>query len=197
MIHKFKKLLQIVRSRRFSIEDHLGAENINLGCGNKPLPKFKNADFYNTHHADIILDLNKALPFSDSSIDLLYSDNVFEHIGDILSLTKECYRVLKPGGELIIKVPYFKSKHAFVDPTHLKFFTIQTMDYFVKGTYFNEMYRFFDESFSTRKIFLDPESVSLFKKLIESIAIAKPNFFENSIFSNIFVFHNIVFVLKK
>ncbi len=108
------------------------------------------------------------------------------------------HRVLKDDeGILIIKVPYFKSKHAFVDPTHKNFFTVQSMDYYIKDTYFNNEYKFFLETFESIEIYLDPNRNGFIKRILELIAIKKPNFFENSILSSLFVFHNIVYVLRK
>lgn len=127
---------------------------------------------------------------------MIYSDNVFEHIEKLLLLVRKCHRILKVGGYLVIKVPYFKSKHAFVDPTHVNFFTIHTLDYFIKGTYFYEEYRFFEESFQVLDIFLDINN-RFWKKLISIYAIKRPNNFENSILSNLFIFHNIIYVLRK
>lgn len=191
-----KQMLKHLSRKNFSIEKYMGEVNLNLGCGNKPLKGFINVDYYNPKYADIILDLNKPLPFKDESVDLIFSDNVFEHIQNLVQLIRECHRVLKIGGFLVVKAPYFKSKHAFVDPTHVKFFTIQSMDYYVKGYFFNEHWRFFDESFSSLEIYLDVEK-SLLRKLIEFYALKRPNHFENSVISNIFVFHNIIYILRK
>lgn len=183
--------------KKFSLDNYIGQKNLHFGCGNKPLKDFINIDFYNKKYADEIVDLNQKLPYENESIDLIYSDNVFEHIQNLLGLIQECNRVLKKGGHLIIKVPYFKSKHAFVDPTHIRFFTIQSMDYYVKNKYFYDEYKFFEESFESLEIYLDGEEKSFFKKLVSIYAIKRPNHFENSIWSNLFVFHNITYVLRK
>ena len=199
MYFKIKAAIQAYKqhSNGYSIDEMKGEKNINLGCGNRPLTGFVNTDFYNKKFADEIFDLNLDFPFEESSCDLLYSDNVCEHLHDTVAFINSCYKCLKPGGHLVIKVPYFKSKHAFVDPTHFKFFTIQTLDYFVNGKFFNEKYRFTENSFSSCNIFLDVGSASYFKHLIACYAIKRPNRFENSILSSLFVFHEIVYVLRK
>ena len=194
--NKYKKFRQLYRSD-FKIRDFVGKSNINLGCGNRPLPNFLNVDFYNKNHADIVFDIKQDWPIDEGSADLIFSDNVFEHFSDIISLVKKCHSCLRSGGHLVVKVPYFKSKHAFVDPTHVKFFTIQSMDYFVEGKYFNSEYKFIDECFSSIDIFLDPGSNSFLRKVIAPYALMRPNLFENSILSNLVVFHNIVYVLRK
>lgn len=181
----------------FNINSLMGNVNVNVGCGNKPLDGFINTDYYNKKYADKIFDLAVEFPFDRESIDLIYADNVFEHLPNIIDVIDRCYEALKPGGALVIQVPYFKSKHAFVDPTHLRFFTIQTLDYFVQGTYFNTQYKFNDRNFRRMSIFLDPNNCSLIRNIFAAYAIMRPNYFENSILSNIVVFHNILFVLEK
>lgn len=49
----------------------------------------------------------RGLPFSDASVDFIYSSHAFEHFlyTQALALTKECFRVLKSGGVLRIVVP--------------------------------------------------------------------------------------------
>ena len=183
-------------SRHFKLSGYMGKENIQLGCGDKPLNNFLNIDFYNKRHADELIDLNQPLPYQSETFDLIFSDNVFEHIQNLLQLIKECHRILKKGGHLIVKTPYFKSKHAFVDPTHTNFFTIQSMDYYVKDTYSYKEYRFFEDCFDELNIFLDHDN-NLLKKTVEFLALRRPTFFENSLLSNIIVFQNITYILKK
>jgi SAM-dependent methyltransferase len=181
----------------FCLDDLKGSTNVNLGCGNRPLKDFINTDYYNTSHADKSFDLEVGLPFGDGSIDLFYSDNVFEHLRGLLETVDRCYAALKTGGYLVVRTPYFKSKHAFVDPTHVRFFTIQSFDYFVRDKYFNQQYNFGEKAFSEINVYLDPGENSFVKNLIAAYGINRPNFFENSILSNFFIFHNIIFVLKK
>ena len=52
-------------------------------------------------------DLRNGIPFPNSSVDVIYSSHVFEHIPfqGIIKLLKECNRVLKTGGKFSICVP--------------------------------------------------------------------------------------------
>jgi len=61
----------------------------------------------NCKGADLWLDLLEPFPFSDNSIDKIYSSHVFEHFytTQIEKILGECYRVLKPGGTISISVP--------------------------------------------------------------------------------------------
>jgi ubiquinone/menaquinone biosynthesis C-methylase UbiE len=47
----------------------------------------------------------ECLPFDDSTFDIVHSHHVFEHVADPLRAAKEAYRVLKPGGLVLIEVP--------------------------------------------------------------------------------------------
>jgi SAM-dependent methyltransferase len=47
---------------------------------------------------------------------------------------RECHRILAPRGELAIKTPHWSHRDAFTDPTHKRFPTEHTFDYWVRGT---------------------------------------------------------------
>ena len=53
-----------------------------------------------------VLDLsNNKIPYEDNKFDVVFSDNVIEHIADPAVVFNEINRVLKPGGILITKTP--------------------------------------------------------------------------------------------
>lgn len=47
----------------------------------------------------------ESLPLPSSSVDLIVSEHVFEHFPDPLACLRECYRVLRPAGKLIVSGP--------------------------------------------------------------------------------------------
>jgi ubiquinone/menaquinone biosynthesis C-methylase UbiE len=51
--------------------------------------------------------VGEALPFIDNSIDFIVSTDVFEHVQDLQQVLRECYRVLKKGGKLLVVFPQF------------------------------------------------------------------------------------------
>jgi SAM-dependent methyltransferase len=58
------------------------------------------------------LDLeHDAFPWATSSFDVVVSNQVFEHLKNIWLPLSEAYRVLKPGGHLVISVPNLASLH--------------------------------------------------------------------------------------
>jgi SAM-dependent methyltransferase len=50
-----------------------------------------------------------ALPFKNTSFDAAIGLDVFEHIEDDLAAMKECARILRPGGVLVLTVPAFRT----------------------------------------------------------------------------------------
>jgi SAM-dependent methyltransferase len=45
------------------------------------------------------------IPYPDATFDLVFADNVMEHLDDPVGVLKEISRVLKPGGEFMFKTP--------------------------------------------------------------------------------------------
>ncbi len=52
-------------------------------------------------------DVRKGLPFPGSSVSYVYSSHTFEHFSwnESLAITRECFRVLEPGGVFRVAVP--------------------------------------------------------------------------------------------
>lgn len=79
---------------------------LNLGCGYKYLEGYVNIDGYNDTVADMKMDL-ASLEFDDNRADEILAAQVIEHLGyfKAVFMLSECWRVLKPGGKLIIETP--------------------------------------------------------------------------------------------
>jgi len=76
-------------------------------------------------------------PFSDDEFELVVAHHILEHLSDLVATMEEIWRVAKPGASVRITVPYFSFPGAFQDPTHKRFFTWKTFDYFLAGVEFN------------------------------------------------------------
>jgi SAM-dependent methyltransferase len=50
----------------------------------------------------VLADLDEPLPFADAGLDRVTSVNVAEHLADARAHVAECYRVLRPGGLLVL-----------------------------------------------------------------------------------------------
>ena len=107
-------------------------KKLNLGCGTDIRKGWINLDIAKIPGVDIVYDINKLpIPFKNEVFDYILCNDVLEHV-EYVPLMKELHRILKEYGIIEIKVPHFSSRNNFVDPTHKKFFSFQTFEFFVK-----------------------------------------------------------------
>jgi SAM-dependent methyltransferase len=59
---------------------------------------------------DRTLDVRR-LDVPDASCDVLFVSGVLEHVDDLAAAVSECYRVLTPGGVLLVGVPFSQPIH--------------------------------------------------------------------------------------
>jgi len=96
---------------------------LDLGCGKVPLYEVYRKhvsdntciDWLNSSHdvkhGDYYFDLNKELPLSSESFDTILITDVLEHILCADLLWSEMKRLLKPGGKIILGVPFLYCVH--------------------------------------------------------------------------------------
>ncbi|MFA5071762.1 MAG: methyltransferase domain-containing protein [Candidatus Pacearchaeota archaeon] len=112
---------------------------LNLGCGNDYREGYVNCDWTDKVKVDKIVNLEKKLPFKDNSVDEIICFHVLEHVNNFIPLMHELYRISKKDAKIIIKTPFYSAWGQFNDPTHVRFFTPWTFDYFKKGNYSHEV----------------------------------------------------------
>lgn len=90
---------------------------VDLGCGEAPykeyflqyVDKYTGVDWSKTYHnsgADIESDLNVSINLDDDIADSIISLSVMEHLCEPQIFLNESYRILKPGGWMILQVPW-------------------------------------------------------------------------------------------
>ena len=57
----------------------------------------------------------QALPFRDGAFDAIKATEILEHVPDVDRALAECRRVLRPGGHLVITVPFLERLHGDPD----------------------------------------------------------------------------------
>lgn len=88
-----------------------------LGAGESPYRNFLlqyvdsyiAVDWTNSCHdidVDVIADLNKVLPIESLTADTVISFSVLEHLSEPQLMLCEAFRILKPGGSLVLQVPW-------------------------------------------------------------------------------------------
>lgn len=82
------------------------AIKLNLGCGKSYLQGWINVDVSTAYKVDQCADLRQ-LPFPDGYADEIMAIHVIEHFyrWEVDDLLREWFRVLKPGGKLILECP--------------------------------------------------------------------------------------------
>lgn len=66
-------------------------------------------------HPDILHDLEVPLPVSDNLFDHVLLINVLEHIYDYRQLLSEAVRVVRPGGSIVVVIPFLFPLHPSPD----------------------------------------------------------------------------------
>jgi len=92
---------------------------LDLGCGKVPYYEIYRelvtenvcVDWNENIHVDYVLDIKNTLPFPEARFDTILCSDVLEHIINPSFLFAEMARLLKPGGRLILFVPFFYHLH--------------------------------------------------------------------------------------
>ena len=141
--------------------------------GRSTLGDFYALDKLNLDGVDIVADLNYPLDlFPDNCCSKIYSQHTFEHVAEFMLLMQEIWRICRKDATIEIVVPHFSNPLGYSDPTHVRFFGLYTMHYFV------------DESLqisSTRKV---PSFYSQTRFSVNSIYL---NFYRANILDRLFV----------
>ena len=107
-------------------------ECLDLGGRFNCPPGYRSVDLLD---ADLTFDLNGPWPLEADSVGVLRAYHVLEHLPDTIHFFNEAYRVLAPGGVLLIEVPSTNGAGAFGDPTHVRFFNTLSFEYFTNQQY--------------------------------------------------------------
>ena len=103
---------------------------LDVGCGRNKVEGAIGVDVNKDSAADVICDIEKSLPFKDDVFDEIYCRQIIEHVGHLIRLMEELHRVGKNKAKVFVTAPYYASGAAFTDPTHRRFITEHTFDYF-------------------------------------------------------------------
>ena len=105
------------------VKGHCRGRLLDLGCGKVPfyalyreyVSEIICVDWSNSlhgnGHVDAECDLTKDLPFANASFDSIILSDVLEHIPTPERLWGEMARLLRPGGNLLLSVPFFYWLH--------------------------------------------------------------------------------------
>jgi SAM-dependent methyltransferase len=112
----WNRLAYIIRELPAGISAAAGALSLgprprvlDYGCADRPYrqlfpadAEYIAADLPGNPHAEIAIEPDGRVPVEDSSVDVVISTQVLEHVADPALYLSECRRVLRPGGQLLL-----------------------------------------------------------------------------------------------
>ena len=103
-----------------ALQQHASGKLLDIGCGNKPYQEVYNKYSASQVGCDIVqsdagmVDVicpATSLAFDDNTFDTAFCTQVLEHVYDHHAVVREANRILKPGGKLILTVPFCWELH--------------------------------------------------------------------------------------
>jgi SAM-dependent methyltransferase len=162
---------------------------LNFGCGEKTYEDYVNMDKVELPGVDVLWDLEKTpMPFETNSVDEIKCEHILEHVRNFMPMIEEMWRICKPGAMIYVWGPYFRYEAAYRDPTHERFFTEHSFDYFQDGVNFSHYSK---ARFNVRKVELRNHFFSsvknLHKRIIKYVPFKKfLNIFLWNIYSEVY-----------
>ena len=124
----------------------MAADVLNLGAGNRIVKGAVNHDL-RKHRPEIAVawDLDRLpWPWADSAFDRILAISVLEHLQlTLIQSVDECWRILRPRGQLYVKLPVWSHENAYLDPTHRWRFSPRTLNIFDPATRYGRQYGFY------------------------------------------------------
>jgi hypothetical protein len=104
---------------------------LNLGCGGEVISGWLNHDRTMRPGVDLAWDLReRPWPLDDDSCERILARDVLEHLADVVGFMDECWRLLKPGGTLVVQAVLAQTQNQWIDPTHVRGFVPASFEYF-------------------------------------------------------------------
>ncbi len=106
---------------------------LDIGCNIRKHNGYIGLDLFPCEGVDIVIDLEKEnLPYTNENIDEIIMHHTLEHLANAWEFMFEICRVLKVGGNVQIKVPFYTCVTAH-DLGHKTFINPFSMGYWTKG----------------------------------------------------------------
>jgi len=106
---------------------------LNLGSGTDHRAGFVNLDLVAMRGVDVAARLGAGpLPFRDGAFGVVVCRDILEHV-DVVPAMRDVHRLTAPGGTVIVSAVHFTSRNLYVDPTHIRGFSVRTLEFFATG----------------------------------------------------------------
>jgi SAM-dependent methyltransferase len=109
--------------------------HLDIGCGENKQPNFVGMDIRELDGVDLVWDWsNMPYPLPDGCCISILASHVVEHVDPnnfgFIKAMDEWWRLLRPGGRLMMSTPYPGSVGYWQDPTHVNPVSERTLAYF-------------------------------------------------------------------
>lgn len=180
---------------------------LNVGCGRDRRDEYVNLDISHLPEVDVVASVGSdKLPFPDNTFTVALCRDVLEHV-EVVPALRELHRVVEPGGAVVISAVHFTSRNLYVDPTHVRGFSVRTFDFFVEGAGSLDRSYYFDFSFSEVveatiqfMTLLGHGRYLVWDRLVEPLVNASrvaQDLYELTFMSRLFPAANVIAVLRK
>lgn len=131
---------------RDAISKYAKGDILDIGCGNKPYKPFFEGKINSYTGCDIIQSDRQLvdiicpatdIPLPDNTKDTVFTTQVIEHVADHRKLLSEAFRILKPGGRIILSGPMAWEHHE--EPYDFFRFTKYGFEYILSETGFTDI----------------------------------------------------------
>lgn len=110
---------QSLESELEPVVGFLGGHLLDAGCGTRDIGAFLRAKGVTavtrydvaSVEPDVVLGPLESMPFADASFDAVLCNAVLEHVADAEKATAELARVVRPGGHVVVAVPFLQPYH--------------------------------------------------------------------------------------
>lgn len=128
----------------FKLIDSKKSIMLDIGCGSNKQPNFIGMDRRKLPSVDIVHDLEVLpYPLPSNCCSSILASHIYEHLdpSKIIDIMNEWWRIMKPGGQLMIAMPYGWSFGYIQDPTHCNPANEATWTYFDPSKLLYEIYK--------------------------------------------------------
>lgn len=117
---------------------------LDLGCGDHKMEGFIGMDRRKRPGVDVVHDVEDLpWPFKDETFNTVAMSHLMEHLNPkyTVEIMNEIWRITKPGGHLMIAMPYAGSFGFWQDPTHIHAWNEATPTYFDPNCALYDVYK--------------------------------------------------------
>lgn len=103
---------------------------LDLGCGKNKQQGYTGIDRVLLPGVDIVCDVDDGLPFADNCVSKVMASHVLEHVGNLIAVMEDIYRVCRHKSVVCILAPYAATSLNIGNPFHRWHFNEHTPRFF-------------------------------------------------------------------